>query len=45
MQRAALAVEILGQLRNEECSRMDKNVALPVTLIERDGVRDVKMHK
>lgn len=42
-QRAALAVEMLRQLRNGACR--DKNVALPVTLIERSSVRDVKMHK
>ena len=42
-QRAALAVKMLNQLRNGECS--DKNVMLPVTLIERDSVCDVKMHK
>lgn len=42
-QRAALAVKILDQLRNGGCR--DKKVTLPVTLIERDSVRDVKMHK
>ena len=43
MQRAALALKMLDQLRNGEC--MDQNVILPVTLIERDSVCDVKMHK
>lgn len=42
-QRAALAVKMLNQLRNGDCE--DKNVRLPVTLIERDSVRDVKIHK
>ena len=42
-QRAALAVKMLNQLRNGECR--DKNVMLPVTLIERDSVCDVNMHK
>ncbi len=42
-QRAALAVKLLNQLRNGDCT--DKNVMLPVTLIERDSVCDVKMHK
>ena len=42
-QRAALAVNLLNQLRNGDCG--DKNVKLPVTLIERDSVCDVKMHK
>ncbi len=42
-QRAALAVKMLERLRNGNCR--DKNVMLPVTLIERDSVRDVKMHK
>lgn len=42
-QRASLAVKMLKQLRTGECR--DKNVILPVTLIERDSVRDVKMHK
>lgn len=42
-QRAALAVKMLNQLRNGDCR--DKNVILPVTLIERDSVCDVKMHK
>ncbi len=42
-QRAALAVKMLSQLRNGECR--DNNVLLPVTLIERDSVCDVKMHK
>lgn len=42
-QRAPLAVKMLKQLRTGDCR--DKNVILPVTLIERDSVRDVKMHK
>ncbi len=42
-QRAALAVEMLNRLRNGDCR--DKNMMLPVTLIERDSVCDVKMHK
>lgn len=42
-QRAALAVKMLNHLRNGECR--DKNVKLPVTLIERDSVCDIKMHK
>lgn len=42
-QRAALAVKLLNQLRNGDCR--DKNVMLPVTLIERDSVCDVKMLK
>ena len=42
-QRAALAVKMLKQLRDGECR--DKNVMLPVTLIERDSVGDVKVHK
>lgn len=42
-QRASLAVKMLKQLRTGDCR--DKNVILPVALIERDSVRDVKMHK
>lgn len=42
-QRAALAVEMLGRLRKGDYT--DKKVMLPVTLIERDSVGDVKMHK
>ena len=42
-QRAALTVSLLNKLRNEDCR--DKNVMLPVTLIERDSVCVVKMHK
>ena len=38
-----LAVKMLHQLRNGGCR--EKNVTLPVTLKERDSVRDVKMHK
>lgn len=43
MERAALAVKILDQLRNGGCQ--NKNVMLPVTLIERDSVGEVKVHK
>ena len=42
-QRAALAVKMLNRLRNGDCK--DKKVVLPVTLIERDSVCDVNMHK
>lgn len=42
-QRAALAVKMLNQLRKGDCG--DKNVTLPVALIERDSVGDVKMPK
>lgn len=35
-QRAALAVNLLNRLKNGDCG--DKNVKLPVTLIERDSV-------
>lgn len=42
-QRAALAVEMLKRLRKGDCR--DKNVILPVTLIERDSVCDVKIHR
>lgn len=42
-QRAFLTVKMLNRLRNGDC--IDKNVMLPVTLIERDSVCDVKMHK
>lgn len=42
-QRAALAVRMLNRLRNGDCG--DPNVKLPVTLIERDSVCDVKLHK
>lgn len=41
--RAALAVKALDRLKNGDCR--DKNVVLPVTLIEGDSVSDVKMHK
>ena len=41
-QRAALAVKMLYQLKN---GGVDKNVRLPVTLITRDSVRSVNMHK
>lgn len=43
MQRAALALEMLNRLKTDDCR--DKNVTLPVTLIERDSVCDIKMHK
>lgn len=43
MQRAALALEMLKQLRDGDCR--NKNVILPVTLMERDSVCDLKMHK
>lgn len=42
-QRAALAVELLSRLRDGKCK--DQNVKLPVSLIERDSVCEVKMHK
>ncbi len=42
-QRAALAVKMLNQLKNGYCT--NKNVILPVTLIERDSVCNIKMHK
>lgn len=42
-QRAALAVKMLNQLRSGDCK--DKNVMLPVTLVERDSVCEVKVHK
>lgn len=42
-QRAALAVKTLHQLRNGECR--DTDLLLPVTLVERDSVREVKLHK
>lgn len=42
-QRAALADELLSRLRDGTCR--DQNVKLPVSLIERDSVREVKMHK
>lgn len=42
-QRAALAVQILNQLRSGDYR--EKDVMLPVTLIERDSVCDVNMHK
>ncbi len=42
-QRAALSVKMLNQLRNKDCR--DKNLVLPVTLVERDSVCDIKMHK
>lgn len=42
-QRAVLALKLLNKLRNGNCR--DKNVMLPVTLIERDSVCNVKVHK
>ncbi|MCI9614675.1 MAG: LacI family transcriptional regulator [Dorea sp.] len=42
-QRAALAVKMIKQLRDGDCK--DKNIVLPVTLVERDSVCDVKLHK
>ena len=41
--RAALALEMLNRLKEGDCK--DKNVKLPVTLIERDSVGVVKVHK
>ena len=42
-ERAALALQMLKQLKAGECK--EKNVLLPVTLIERGTVGDVTMHK
>lgn len=42
-QRAALAVKILNRLKEGGCR--DKNMILPVILVERDSVCDVKIHK
>ena len=42
-ERAALALQMLKQLKDGVCR--EKNVLLPVTLIERDTVDDVKLHK
>ena len=42
-QRAVLALEMLNRLK--EGGGRDKNVRLPVTLIERGSVCDVKVHK
>ena len=42
-ERAALALQMLKQLKDGVCR--EKNVLLPVTLIERDTVHDVKLHK
>lgn len=42
-ERAALALRMLEQLKSGECR--ENNVKLPVTLVERDSVRTVKMHK
>lgn len=39
-ERAVLALKLLNQLKSGECR--EKNVRLPVILIERDSVRDVK---
>ena len=42
-ERAAMALQMLKQLKDGECG--GKNILLPVTLIERDTVNDVKLHK
>lgn len=42
-QRAVWALEMLNRLKEGGCR--DKNVRLPVTLIERGSVGDVKVHK
>lgn len=42
-ERAALALQMLKQLKDGVCR--EKNVLLPVTLIERDTVHEVKLHK
>ncbi len=42
-QRAALAVGLLRRLRDGEC--VAKQVKLPVALVVRDSVREVKLHK
>ena len=42
-ERATLALQMLKQLKDGVCR--EKNVLLPVTLIERDTVHDVKLHK
>ena len=42
-ERAVLALQMLKQLKDGVCR--EKNVLLPVTLIERDTVHDVKLHK
>ena len=42
-ERAALALQMLKQLKDGVCR--DKNVLLPVTLVERDTVHDVNLHK
>ncbi len=42
-ERAALALQMLKQLKDGGCR--EKNVLLPVTLIERGTVCDVNMHK
>ena len=41
--RAALAVGLLRRLRDGEC--VAKQVKLPVALVVRDSVREVKLHK
>lgn len=43
MERAVLALQMLKRLKDGVCR--EKNVLLPVTLIERDTVYDVKLHK
>lgn len=42
-ERAALTLQMLKKLKAGEC--IEKNVLLPVALIERGSVGDVKMHK
>lgn len=42
-ERAALALKLLKQLRDGNCG--EKNVILPVTLMERSSVCDIKLHK
>ena len=42
-ERATLALQMLKQLKDGVCR--EKNILLPVTLIERDTVNDVKLHK
>lgn len=43
MEKAVLALQMLKRLKDGVCR--EKNVLLPVTLIERDTVYDVKLHK
>lgn len=42
-ERAVLTLQMLKKLKAGEC--IEKNVLLPVALIERESVGDVKMHK